>query len=156
MVRGQFELRQEKTKVIAMAKQPTEKVHEKGKGPPSGAAQSEKKPKPKPPAEGAEKAKSDKAKEKDKEKGKEAAAAEKEKAPKAPPRPPADPRLKVFKKFHGKFLPRGPLRDRYKVLMDRWNSGEDHGGVTTEELRSLYDDWKRAREKRARPVGTSG
>ncbi len=35
--------------------------------------------------------------------------APKEEKPKAPPRPPADPRLKVLKKFHGKFLPRGPL-----------------------------------------------
>ncbi len=134
-----------------MAKQPTEKVHEKGKGPPSGQAQGEKKPKPKPSPEAAEKAKAkaDKGKEKDKEK--EAAALEKEKAPKAPPRPPADPRLKVLKKFHGKFLPRGPLRDRLKVLMVRWNSGEDHGGVTAEELKSLYDDWKLARQKPAAP-----
>jgi hypothetical protein len=135
-----------------MAKQTTEKVHQKGKGPPQGAAQGEKKPKAKPSPEAAEKAKADKAKA---EKGKEAAAAEKEKAPKPPPRPPADPRLKVLKKFYGKFLPRGPLRDRHKALMARWNSGEDHGGVTTEELRSLYDDWKRVREKRKRPVGSS-
>ncbi len=137
-----------------MAKQPTEKVHEKGKGPPSGQAQGAKKPKPKPSPEAAEKAKAKADKGKDKEK--EAAAAEKEKAPKAPPRPPADPRLKVLKKFHGKFLPRGPLRDRYKVLMERWNSGESHDGVTAEELRSLYDDWKRARQKPARLIRASG
>ena len=62
---------------------------------------------------------------------------EKEK-PKPAPRPPADPRLKFLKKFHGKFLPRGPLRDRLKALMLRWDSGEDHGGVTVEELKSLY------------------
>ncbi len=74
----------------------------------------------------------------------------KEEKPKAPPRPPADPRLKVLKKFHGKFLPRGPLRDRLKVLMDRWNSGEEHGGVTFEELKSLHNDWKTAREKPAK------
>src|SRR5271157_5573695 len=94
------------------------------------------------------------AKEKDKEKAKgkdkegaDAAKAAKEEKPKAPPRPPADPRLKVLKKFHGKFLPRGPLRDRLKALMDRWNSGEEHGGVTFEELKSLHNDWKTAREK---------
>jgi hypothetical protein len=141
-------------KVNAMAKQPTEKVHEKGKGPPQGAGQAEKKPKAKPAPEAAEKAKADKAKsaEAKAEKGKEAAAPEKEKAPKAPPRPPADPRLKVLKKFYGKFLPRGPLRDRHRALMQRWNSGEDHGGVTTEELKSLHEDWKKAREKPPRPV----
>ena len=105
-----------------------------------------------------EQAKKDKAKEKAKadaaEKEK-AAAAEKEK-PKAPPRPPADPRMKYYKKFHGKFLPRGPLRDRLKALMQRWDSGEDHGGVTVEELKSLYEDWKADRAKRRRPVATSG
>jgi hypothetical protein len=146
------------SKVIAMAKQPTDKDKDKGKskGAPHGqGAQAEKKPKAK-PAEGAEKAKADKKAEGKAEKGKEAAAPEKEKAPKAPPRPPADPRLKVLKKFHGKFLPRGPLRDRHKALMQRWNSGEDHGGVTVEELKSLHEDWKRVREKPARPVGISG
>lgn len=79
--------------------------------------------------------------------------APKEEKPKAAPRPPADPRLKVLKKFHGKFLPRGPLRDRHKALMTRWNSGEDHGGVTVEELKSLYDDWKAARAKPPRKAG---
>jgi len=78
-----------------------------------------------------------------------------EKAPKAekeaaPPRPPADPRLKLLKKFHGKFLPRGPLRDRHKVLMDRWNSGDDHGGVTADELKTLLSDWRASREKPAK------
>lgn len=82
-----------------------------------------------------------------------------EKAPKAekeaaPPRPPADPRLKVLKKFHGKFLPRGPLRDRHKALMTRWNSGEDHGGVTADELKSLLNDWRASREKPARAANT--
>ena len=80
---------------------------------------------------------------------------EKEK-PKPEPRPPADPRLKFIKKFHGKFLPRGPLRDRLKALMARWDSGEDHGGVTVEELKSLYEDWKADRAKRRRPAATSG
>ena len=96
---------------------------------------------PKPPADGAAEAEK-------------AAAKEKEK-PKPPPRPPADPRLKVLKKFHGKFLPRGPLRDRHKELMARWSTGEDHGGVTVEELRSLYDDWKAARAKPSRKLAAS-
>jgi hypothetical protein len=80
------------------------------------------------------------------------AEAPKEEKPKPPPRPPADPRLKVLKKFYGKFLPRGPLRDRHRTLMSRWNSGEDHGGVTAEELKSLYEDWKAARAKPPRKV----
>jgi hypothetical protein len=72
--------------------------------------------------------------------------------PKAPAEPeapakPVDPRLKVLKKFYGKFLPKGVLRDRHKAIMDRWNSGEDHGGVTVEELKALLDDWLGAREK---------
>lgn len=64
------------------------------------------------------------------------------------PRPPADLRLKVMKKFTGRYLPKGPLRDRLKVLMTRWNSGEDHGGVTYEELKALHNDWKTVREKK--------
>lgn len=63
------------------------------------------------------------------------------------PRPPADLRLKVLKKFNGKFLPKGVLRDRHKAIMTRWNSGDDHGGVTVEELKTLLDDWKGTREK---------
>ena len=31
--------------------------------------------------------------------------------------------------------------------MTRWDSGEDHGGVTVDELKSLHHDWKTAREK---------
>lgn len=71
-------------------------------------------------------------------------------APAAPaaPRPPADPRLKVVKKLTGRFLPKGPLRDRLKVLMTRWNSGEDHGGVTYEELKALHKDWLTIRAKK--------
>lgn len=106
----------------------------KAKGPPPGQEKAKpKKEKPPAPAEAAGK---DAGKEKEK--------------PKPAPRPPADPRLKVLKKFHGKFLPRGPLRDRHKALMQRWGSGEDHGGVTVEELKSLHDDWKAARAKPAR------
>lgn len=67
-----------------------------------------------------------------------------------PPRPPADPRLKVLKKFRGRFLPKGELRDRLKALMSRWDSGEDHGGVTVEELKALYADWRASREKKPR------
>jgi hypothetical protein len=67
--------------------------------------------------------------------------------PEAPPRLPVDHRLKVLKKFHGKFLPKGVLRDRYNAIMERWNSGEEHGGVTVEELKALLDDWKGTREK---------
>ena len=58
-----------------------------------------------------------------------------------------DPRLKVLKRFYGKFLPKGVLRDRQKAIMDRWNSGVDHGGVTVEELKALLDDWLGTREK---------
>ena len=73
-------------------------------------------------------------------------------APEAPaaveaPKAPADPRLKVLKKFHGKFLPKGILRDRHKAIMTRWASGEDHGNVTVEELKSLLSDWRGTREK---------
>lgn len=68
------------------------------------------------------------------------------------PRAPADPRLKVLKKFHGKFLPKGPLRERFKDLMTRWNSGEEHGGVTLEELQSLLNDWRATKVK---PVKTT-
>lgn len=78
-----------------------------------------------------------------------AAAAPPPKAPE-PPRPPADPRLKVMKKFQGRFLPKGPLRERYKAIQQRWDSGEDHGGVTVEELKALLADWRASREKPAR------
>jgi hypothetical protein len=115
-----------------MAKQPADK--EKPAKPHKPAPSGEAKPK----------------KEKTKPAADAAAAKEKEappEKPKPPPRPPADPRLKVLKKFHGKFLPRGPLRDRHKALMARWNSSEDHGGVTVDELKSLHEDWKKARAK---------
>jgi len=73
------------------------------------------------------------------------------KAP-AEPRPPADPRLKVLKKFYGRFLPKGPLRERYKEIMARWDSGPDHGGVTYEELKKLLDDWRATRANRRRSL----
>jgi hypothetical protein len=114
----------------------------KAKPPAQGGQEKEKKAKPKPAAADAA--------------AKEAAAAAEKEKPKPAPRPPADPRLKYVKKFHGKFLPRGPLRDRLKALMGRWSSGEDHGGVTVEELKSLYEDWKADRAKRRRPAPTSG
>jgi len=70
-------------------------------------------------------------------------------------RKPADPRLKYVKKFHGRFLPRGPLRDRHKALFDRWNSGDDHGNVTVEELKSLYEDWMVSRRKPGKKAATA-
>ena len=73
-------------------------------------------------------------------------------APAPPPRTPADPRLKVVKKLTARFLPKGPLRDRLKVLMTRWNSGDDHGGVTLEELKGLHTDWKTLRERKRKPA----
>ncbi|WP_337176713.1 hypothetical protein [Paludisphaera sp.] len=90
---------------------------------------------------------------KDAKKSKDAAeAADK---PAEAPRQPADPRLKYVKKFHGRFLPRGPLRDRHTALFARWNSGEDHGGVTVEELRSLYEDWRASRQKGPKKPATA-
>ncbi len=67
------------------------------------------------------------------------------------PRPAPDPRLKVLKKFRGRFLPKGPLRDRYKVLIERWESDENHGGVTHEELKSLLEDWRTSKARRHNP-----
>jgi hypothetical protein len=136
------------SKVSSMAKkesdkEKTVKVSKPKQGPPGGD-----KPKKAPKAKAAPDAAAEK------EKAAAAAAAEKEK-PKPPPRPPADPRLKVLKKFHGKFLPKGPLRERLKGLMARWDSGEDHGGVTVDELKSLYNDWKASRAKPTKAVGAS-
>ena len=124
-------------------KEKTVKVSKPKQGPP-GDDKAKAKAKPK-PAEPGEKEKAELAAQ---EKAKAKAAAE-------AARPPADPRLKVLKKFHGKFLPRGPLRDRHKILMERWASGEDHGGVTVEELKSLYNDWKTARAKPVKVAGLS-
>lgn len=76
-----------------------------------------------------------------------AAAAPAPAAEPAAPRTPADPRLKVWKKFKGRFLPKGPLRDRLEAITTKWNSGDDHGGVTFDELKSLHNDWKASREK---------
>jgi hypothetical protein len=78
------------------------------------------------------------------------AKAESQAAAAEPARPAPDPRLKLLKKFHGKFLPKGVLRDRHRAIMERWDSGEDHGGVTAEELRKLLDDWRGTREKPTR------
>lgn len=86
-----------------------------------------------------------------KDAGAEAApAAPKKEKPAEPPRPPADPRLKVMKKFRGRFLPKGPLRDRHKELIRRWQTGDDHGGVTVEELQALLNDWRKARETKGK------
>jgi hypothetical protein len=80
-----------------------------------------------------------------------AAAPPKEKAPEAP-RPPADPRMKFFKKIKGRFLPKGPLRDRHREILTRWNASEDHAGVTVEELQSLVADWRATKVKPAAKV----
>ena len=39
------------------------------------------------------------------------------------------------------------LRERQKAILQRWDSGEDHGGVTIEELKALLADWKGSQEK---------
>ncbi len=78
------------------------------------------------------------------------AAAPAEAAPAPAPRAPVDMRLKVLKKFRGRFLPKGPLRERLKALMTRWDSGDDHGGVTFDELKALHTDWKTLRERKAK------
>jgi hypothetical protein len=122
-----------------MASEGKEKDKDKSKKP------AESKAKPAPPKDAKPK------KDKEKDKGKDAAAeAEAPKKAAPAPRPPADPRVKVMKKFQGRFLPKGPLRDRYKVILGRWNSGEDHGGVTVDELKTLLADWRSAREKPAK------
>jgi hypothetical protein len=118
--------------VDSMAKQPKEGAAPAQSGEAKGKSKAE------PAAKGAEKAQDA------------APAAKAKEKPKPAPRPPADPRLKVLKKFRGKFLPKGPLRDRLKSLMERWNSDPEHGGVSLEELKALYDDWKSARRKPAR------
>jgi hypothetical protein len=125
--------------------------------PPEGAEQKPKpeKKKPEPGEPKAEKPKSDGKGEGKKAKadaGAEAAEGKgkgKEKPPE-PKRAPIDPRVKVYKKFHGKFLPRGPLRDRWTELKKRWDSTPEHGGVTVEELKSLLAEWKADRAKRGK------
>ena len=100
-----------------------------------------------PTAANQRKAKEAKAKEAKKAEAAAAAAAPaKEKAPEAP-RPPADPRMKFFKKLSGRFLPKGPLRDRHREILTRWNATEDHAGVTVEELQSLHADWRATKTK---------
>jgi hypothetical protein len=81
---------------------------------------------------------------KKKDQGQEKAAAD---TPAAQVRPPADPRHKVYKKFHGKFLPKGPLRDRLKVIQQKWDATPNHDGVTLEELQALHADWMASRGK---------
>ncbi len=138
-----------------MAKQEADKGKgDKGKaksdkGGKGGSQEKPKAQKAKPGTEAPVKAKS---KEKDKAAAAVAAPAPEAPKPPPPPRPPVDPRLKVLKKFYGKFLPRGPLRDRHTALMARWNSDESHGGVTFEELKALHQDWKKSREKPSKPL----
>ncbi len=90
-----------------------------------------------------------KEKEKDKAAKPEKAEAPKKEKEKAPPRPPADPRMKYLKKLRGRFLPKGELRERHQAILRRWSSGEDHGGVTVEEVRGLYEAWKASRAQPA-------
>ncbi|HWE37214.1 MAG TPA: hypothetical protein VG406_11665 [Isosphaeraceae bacterium] len=99
------------------------------------------------PAGGEAKEKKPKKAKGDGEKAAEAAVATAPPPKPAEPRPPADPRLKVLKKFQGRFLPKGVLRERYKAIQQRWDSGDDHGGVTVEELKALLADWRATREK---------
>jgi hypothetical protein len=73
----------------------------------------------------------------------------------APPRPPADPRLKVWKKFQGRFLPKGTLRDRLNAITATWNATEDHTGVTVDQLKSLHNDWKASWEPGKKPKKTA-
>lgn len=119
------------------------------------AASGDKAAKPKPKPQNAQTDAKPKSTAKDKEKAKaaavaaEAIAAEAKAKAKAAEeaRPPADPRAKVVKKFYGKFLPKGPLRERHKAIMARWDSDGDRGGVTLDELKSLHGDWMISRAK---------
>jgi hypothetical protein len=128
-----------------MAKQDADKSKQKPK---SKSEASDKEKQKKPPKQDGGK---EKKKKPEKVEAATVVAAPVEKVPEAP-RPPADPRLKYLKKFRGKFLPKGPLRERLKVLMTRWDSSEDHGDVTVEELKSVFTDWKTARTKPPRAV----
>jgi hypothetical protein len=131
-------------KVLSMAKQEADKSKSKSQG----SDKDKHKAKPPKPDGGKEKKPPKAAKTPE---APAVVAAPVEKPPEVP-RPPADPRLKFIKKFYGKFLPKGPLRERHKALMVRWNSGEEHGGVTVDELKSVFTDWKTARTKPARVV----
>jgi hypothetical protein len=119
-------------------------------------AKAEHKPKPdQKPAKQAKPAKDAPAKDKAKKQPDPPAAAEAPTPkPPPPPRDPADPRLKFLKKFRGRFLPKGPLRDRWIEINTRWNSADDHGGVSVEELKQLLDDWKTVRAKKRKPVAS--
>jgi hypothetical protein len=64
----------------------------------------------------------------------------------------ADPRLKLIKRFEDRFLPKGVLRDRWKVIRAKWFADAEHTGVTIEELKALKVDWRTARESKTRPA----
>jgi hypothetical protein len=66
-----------------------------------------------------------------------------------------DPRQKLINRFTKRFLPKGPLRDRWKVIRAKWLADEAHTGVTLEELKSLKEDWRKARESKTRPAKTT-
>lgn len=87
---------------------------------------------------------------KSKQDGAEAKATQTEQASE-PARQPADPRLKVIKKLEKRFQPRGPLRDRARDVLARWNSEADRESVTLEELQSLLSDWRADQARRKNP-----
>jgi len=66
-----------------------------------------------------------------------------------------DPRQKLVTRFEKRFLPKGPLRDRWKAIRAKWLADEAHTGVTLEELKSLKEDWRKARESKTRPAKTT-
>lgn len=66
----------------------------------------------------------------------------------AQPVQPADPRLKLVKRFENRYLPKGELRDRWKAIRAKWLADESHSGVTLDELKALKADWAKAREAR--------
>jgi hypothetical protein len=61
-----------------------------------------------------------------------------------------DPRVKLVTRFEKRFLPKGPLRDRWKTIRAKWYADADHTGVTLEELKALKVDWRVARESKGK------
>lgn len=69
--------------------------------------------------------------------------------------PAVDPRQKLINRFTKRFLPKGPLRDRWKAIRAKWLADEAHTGVTLEELKSLKEDWRKVRESKVKPKATA-
>lgn len=61
-----------------------------------------------------------------------------------------DPRIKLITRFEKRFLPKGPLRDRWKAIRAKWHADAEHTGVTLEELKALKVDWQKARESKGK------